>query len=146
MLQWSVDPRWEISVSWSLGQSSSVGKRVRPFSKQLSPGRTLSSLHGLCLGTEPQRPEDRLSKVSHNGMEEKRLNSWKVPERGYDGFVPLKQSVAERLRPSPLCSPFSAKSLGQVRSGAQTPPSWLMAQRSTNHLMYSYRFLRGPLM
>lgn len=91
-----------------------------------------------------------LSEVSHKGIEEKRMNSKKVPksfsERGCDGFVPLSQSVAERLRPSPLRSPFSARSLGQVRSGAQTPPSWLMAQRSTNHLMSLYGFLRGPLM
>lgn len=51
------------------------------------------------------------------------MNTRKVPksssESRCDDFVPLSLSVAERLRPSPLCSPF-ASSLGQVRSKAQT--------------------------
>lgn len=97
---------------------------MRPFAKLLFPGGTLSPLHFPCLGTEPQHPEGSLSKVSHKWVEEKRMNTRKVlkssSESGCDGFVPLSLSVAETPRPSPICSLFSARSLGQVRSKAQT--------------------------
>lgn len=97
---------------------------MRPFSRLSSPGRALSSLHFPSPGTEPQCPEGSWFKVSHKGVEEKRVNTRKVSksfsESRWDGFVSLSLPVAERLRPSPLCGLFSAGSLGQVRSKAQT--------------------------